>query len=69
MRTTDGVIRELTDQEALNIREEVDKNPTLPTVVFRKHKQVGKIVSDYPKTSSLACFQSAVRSTEEGDKK
>ncbi len=39
----------LTDQEALKIREEVEKNPTVPTIVFRERMQVGKILYDYPK--------------------
>jgi hypothetical protein len=40
----------LDDTEARNIQTKVDQNPTVPTVFFRKHKQVGKIVSDYAKT-------------------
>jgi hypothetical protein len=53
----------LNETEALNIRNEVDKNPTLPPVVFRKHKQVGKIVSDYAKT--WFARQTAVREWEQ----
>ncbi|MDQ6868148.1 MAG: hypothetical protein M3178_06990 [Pseudomonadota bacterium] len=40
----------LTDQEALNIRDEVDKHPKQLTVYFRIHPQGNKVVSDYAKT-------------------